>query len=193
MKKILFLSSALLITAMTLFTTGYAQSGLATYKVSNPVVVASGSYNQPASYVPLNPAGVTQIFPWYTKLDTVNNTGVDTFHEKISGPHEHVYTWCHVNGITGTNTSCVMKLYVSGDSSGGVDWGAPVYTASVTATNPVASYLFTGWPYTAMRWTFTGSGTQQSSWVSGLIVRYKATVDELYDNRRRRIEDVDLN
>ena len=167
MKKILFV--AVLIGS---FLSIKASAQLAQYKVSNPtaVISASCSYSQPAQYVTANPRGATQIFPWYTKLDTVTNTGVDTFKGKLIGPHESVYTWCHVTGISGTNTSCTVKLWTSADSSGGVDF-IPIATFTVSATNPVANYLWTNWPYTNWYWTFTGSGTQVSSWYSGLYVK----------------------
>jgi len=148
-----------------------AATGVATYKVSNPNVVISGSYTQPYQYAPVSAGTPVQIFPYYTKTDTVTNTGVDTAKGKIAGPHESVYTWVHVTNISGTNTGCVVKLWASGDSSKGVDF-VPIYTATVSATNPVGYYLFTGgWPYTNFWWTFTGSGTQSSSWYSGAMVR----------------------
>jgi hypothetical protein len=169
-----FLSTIILTIAM-LCIAGYEVSaqnvgGVAIYKVSNPLISLSGSYSQPAQYTPVSAGGASQVFPWYTGKDTVTNTGVDTFKGKISGPHENVYTWCHVSGISGANTSCVVKLWASADSGKGVDF-VPIYTVTVTATNPVAYYAFTGWNYTNLWWTFTGVGTHVSSWYSGLFVR----------------------
>lgn len=111
--------------------------------------------------------------PLYTKLDTVNNTGVDTMKGKLIGNYNGVYTWCHVNSISGTNTSCTVKLWASGDAGTGTDFVC-LQTFTVSATNPVAYYTFNsgnGWLYTNFWWTFSGSGTHSSSWYSGLLVR----------------------
>jgi len=166
MKKILFVT---MLFCSFLSITASAQ--IAQYKVSNPhSVIPAGGYSQPAQYSPVSAVGAPETFPWYTKTDTVINTAVDTFKGKLIGPQESVYTWVHVTGISGTNTSCTAKLWVSADSSAGVDF-IPIQTFTVSATNPVGFYLWTGWPYTNWFWTFTGSGTQESSWYSGLYVK----------------------
>ena len=172
MKRILLIAIAFGTIAFT--ETASAQpKGLATFDISNPNVITTGSFIQPAAYNPVSAGAPVQIFPWYTKLDTVNNTGVDTFKQKLAGLNKDVYTWCHVNGISGTNTSCVIKVWASADSGKGVDF-VLLQTFTVTATNPVANYTFNSggiWTYTNFWWTFTGSGTQSSSWYSGFNTR----------------------
>ena len=163
------------------------QTGLATYKVT-PLVVSSGAFKQPTAYAPVSATGTKQQFPWYTKLDTITNTGADTLTQKIGTVPNTVYTWVHTTGISGTNTSCTVKLQASADSNAGVDW-ITLQTFTVTATNPAGNYLVnTGatWPYTNLRWIFTGSGTHSTSWYGGLEIRYVPIADELYDNRRRK-------
>lgn len=121
-------------------------------------------------------------FPLYTKLDTVSNTNADTLYQYLYGPQWGVYSWVHVNSISGTNTSCVVKCQVTGDVARGTDWSVSggtkmdwytVATYTVSATgNPYTCAFNSGnmWLYTNMRWIFTGVGTHSSSWYCGLNV-----------------------
>jgi|GEM_PF-2025095 len=155
-------------------TTACAQ-GVATYKVPNPNYTTSGSYTQPSNYVSSNPAGVTQIWPWYTKLDSILNTGADTFRCKLysSNSPSTVTSWVHVTSISGTNTSCKIKLWATADSAKGVDWKV-LDSVTVNNVNPQDFYIFNsgnGFPYTNFMWTFQGAGTHQTSWYSGLLIK----------------------
>lgn len=173
MKRILLI--ALLCTSIGSITAS-AQS--ATYKASSPVVSVAGHYNSSGIGLGGNYSATVipyaiSAFPLYTHTSTVTNTGVDTVKAKILGFQNSVYTWCHVTGVTGTNTSCTIKLWASADSGKGADF-IPIQTFTVSATNPVAYYLINsgnGWPYTNFWWTFQGVGTQVSTWYSGLFVR----------------------
>lgn len=109
----------------------------------------------------------------YTRKDTVTNTGTDTLRFKLVGPYNSVYTWCHATSISGTNTSCTAKLYVTGAQSYLTD-PVEVYSVTVGSTNPIGKHLFNsgvGWPYTNGFWVFTGVGTHSTSWYGGLHVK----------------------
>lgn len=120
------------------------------------------------------------VFPLYTILDTVDNTGADTVYQQIKDYANQVYTWVHVNSISGTNTSCTVRLQVTGDAVTGAgyagDWKT-VKTYTVSATGNPYDHLVNsdlgvpGWHGTNIRWIFTGVGTQSSSWYAGLIVK----------------------
>ncbi len=163
---------------------------------SPPKFLTHGSYNSSkiaggtatiASVTPTAKLTAPSEMPLYTKKDTVSNTGVDTFKNRMTTVCNSVYTWIHTTGISGTNTSCVAKLWVSADSGFGTDF-VPVYTCTVSATNPVGYHLFNsgnGFPYLQWWWTFQGAGTHSTSWYSGFTARYKPM--EAWEDTRRMV------
>jgi hypothetical protein len=178
MKRILQVG-LLLISCMTLTNDASAQ-GQGVFLKQVPKVVTGGHFNSStiaggsASYSTVTQKDYT-VFPLYTKLDTVSNTGADTVTQKITGYNNSVYTWVHVNSISGTNTSCTVSLQVTGDVCSTncytADWET-VQTFTVSATgNPYKVLVNSGngWPYTNLRWIFTGVGTHSSSWYGGLL------------------------
>lgn len=113
--------------------------------------------------------------PKYSKKDTVNNTGTDEIYQWLPDFARSVYTWAHVTSISGTNTSCTVKLYATGDSvyNANADWLLlQTYTVSSTG-NPYVGNINAGinWPYTGFKWVFTGVGTHSSSWYVGMNVK----------------------
>lgn len=159
-------------------TTVDAQTG--SYPAQTPTLVMSGHFNSTTAGAGTKTTSAMAERMWkqnenvlYTKLDTVSNTGVDTFKAVIKGEANSVYTWCRANLISGTNTSCTVRLLASGDNASANDY-AVLYTATVTATNPVATYMFNSgnkWPYSKFWWVWTGSGTHSTSWYAGLLWR----------------------
>lgn len=110
----------------------------------------------------------------YTKLDTVSNTGVDSFLFTLKTAVNSVYVWAHANTISGTNTSCKVKLWVTGDNSTAASDWVVVDSATVGAANPVYSKLINAgvkWPYSRAKLTFTGVGTHSTSWYGGVLIR----------------------
>lgn len=120
------------------------------------------------------------VFPLYTVLDTVDNTDDDTVYQNIKDYYGVVYTWAHANSISGTNTSCLLKLQVTSDAVTGkgyaADWKTiKTYTVSATG-NPYDHTVnidvgTLGWQYTNLRWIWDGVGTHSSSWYCGLNVK----------------------
>jgi hypothetical protein len=170
MRRILFLA----LMAVALMVPDVCRSQVAQYRESNPLITTSGSFTQPAQYRPLSATGSRQQFPWYTRRDTVNNTGADTFNQVISSRQvSSVYTWAVATQISGTNTSCTVRLWASADSGVGVSW-IPLYTATVSATNPVGYHVVNDgaiFPYRRLRWVFTGVGTHSTWWYCGLYIQ----------------------
>jgi hypothetical protein len=161
---------------------------------TNKTISVAGDYNSSAlgagttrSWTPINYSYTA--FPLYTKTNTVTNTGTDTFRGKIIGEQNSVYVWSHVNPISGTNTSCTIKLWVSADSGRGVDFKL-VQTYTVSATNPISADLINstsgGWPFSNWMLTYGGVGTQVSTWYSGVMVRFKEEM-QYADNKRNRL------
>ena len=167
MRKFLFIA------ALFMSACSFAQHD-ASFAVTNPVIAITGSFSQPAVYAPSGVSRYVQIFPWYSKLDTVNNTGTGKKSFKIATKVSSIYTWCHVTSISGTDSNCTMTLWASADSSLGVD-SIQLYTSKIatTITNPYGLLINSGngWPYTNAWWTFHGTGTHSTSWYCGLMIR----------------------
>ena len=152
-----------------------ADAQVSQYQVSNPCIVASGNYVQPAYTWLTKPCYIG--FPWYSPMDTVtvNRKGYkDSAAEKLQGFENGVYTWCHANTYSGTNPT-VYRLWASADSGKGVDF-VQVYSVSVAynAANPVANYTFNGnvgWQYTNWFWDMQAGTGDSVLWYSGVNVR----------------------
>lgn len=157
--------------------------GTASYPTQTPKITMAGHFNSTTVAAGTSTTAALAEKTWlgntqnvlYTKLDTVTNSGVDSFTATLKGNYNSVYTWCNATSISGTNTSCVVKLWASGDNSSNTasTWVA-LYTATVTATNPVGYHLVNSgvkWPYSRFKWTFTGSGTHSTSWYGGVLIR----------------------
>lgn len=164
----------------------FGQGGQAVYSVRAKDVVTGGLVNGTTRTNGSATASSVlsrsfNVFPLYSKRDTVNNTGTDTIYQALSGQYANVYTWCSVTSISGTNTSCTVRLQATPDNVTGPgrtgDWiTIKTYTVSATG-NPYEGDITkeasggNGWNYTNFRWIFTGSGTHSSSWQVGMTVK----------------------
>ncbi len=109
----------------------------------------------------------------YSKIDTVSNTAVDTFKQTVGSEVNSLYTWAYVDGISGTNTSCVLKLWGVGDPDN-INSATGIQTYTVTAGTKVYPGLINsgiGMPYRGFWWTWTGSGTHSTAWHLGMVIR----------------------
>lgn len=164
----------------------FAQGGQAMFPVRAKDVVTGGLINSStrtggsATASSVTTRSFTT-FPLYSKRDTVTNTGADTIYQGLSGQYANVYTWCSVTSISGTNTSCTVRLQATPDNVTGAgrtgDW-VTIKTYTVSATgNPYEGDITkeasggNGWNYTNFRWIFTGVGTHSSSWQVGMSVK----------------------
>ena len=107
---------------------------------------------------------------WYSKIDTVTNTGVDSIAQTVKSSTKRIYTWAYVNGYSGTNTSCTLALQRSGDVTNANAW-VSVYTVTVTAGVKGYSYEFDAFGGDGFRWYLTGVGTHASAWYVGMKAR----------------------
>lgn len=163
----------------------FAQGGQAVFPVRAKEVTTGGLFNSStkaggSATASTVTARLYNVFPLYTKLDTVTDTGADTFYQQVTGEYNTIYAWAHVNSISGTNTSCTVKLQATPDAVTGKgysgDWETiKTYTVSATG-NPYSIDLAKergaqGHPYTNFRLIFTGVGTHSSSWYGGLQVK----------------------
>ena len=162
-------------------TTMATAQSLAIYPTVTPEITLWGHFNGRTAGSGLSTAAAmaTTVYKYndqnlfFTKLDTVSNTSTDTFKFKLRGSYNSVYTWMHGTSISGTNTSCTAKLYLTGDSTYLTD-AVPVYTVTVGATNPIGYHLINsgnGWPYNSGFWLFTGAGTHSTSIQCGMQIK----------------------
>lgn len=111
---------------------------------------------------------------WYSKIDTVSNTGADSLKQTVSSEVNSLYTWCYINGYSGTNTSCTLTLYAYGDMNN-IASAVPVYTTTVTSGVKTYKYTFGsgggGFEYAGFGWFLTGAGTHASAWYAGMKIR----------------------
>ncbi len=147
----------------------------------SPLIVMAGDYNSTtlaggAKTTPLRAEKVWKASlgqnRLYTSLDTIDNTEATRFYSTLNGNYASVYTWLGVTSISGTNTSCTAKLYVSADAVYSVN-PVCVYTATVTANTTIAHLINSGeeWPYSSWFWDIQGVGTHSTSVYSGALVR----------------------
>ena len=173
-----------IIASVTAGVTNAQAQGQGVFLKQVPKIVTGGRFNSSTiAGGSVTPSAVGEkdnsVFPLYTKLDTVTNTEADTVYQQIKGYNNHVYTWVHVNNISGTNTGCTVRLQATADAVTGKgyagDWKT-VQTYTVSATGNPYDVLINasggnGWHYTNFRWIFTGTGTHSSSWYGGLMIR----------------------
>lgn len=173
MKKAIFLLSIAMCCIFGGSQTASAQSGM--YIHSPKRIVTGGDYNSST----FDGGSETKsdviardfsVFPLYSSLNAVSDASLDTASQKIASYCNSVYTWAYVSAVTGTNTSCVLTLEVSGDYGAGINW-QPIQTYTLSGNDTSYGHVFTGWPYTNFRWRFTGIGTHATAWYCGFMPR----------------------
>lgn len=160
----------------------YAQGGQAVFPTRVNKVVTGGLFNSSTKAGGTATASTVSdkdytVFPLYTKLDTVRNTGADTFYQAVKGNLDQVYIFAHVNSDSGTNTACTVRIQGSPDKMSGKslsnDWiTLQTYTVSATGNpyefNSKKDGAGAGHTYEGYRVILTGSGTHRSSWYCGM-------------------------
>ncbi len=174
MKKFL-LSMLMLACGLTGAVTGAnAQSQI--YEVQHTNLITGGSFN--------NGTGTSQktyavsALPLYTKLDSITNTGTDTFKAKVVGYYSSLTFQVNLLKISGTDSASVT-LWASAESGNGTNF---VQLATVgTMTNSSNTQPFSivvnnagggGNPYSNYWLVVKGiGGTEVFSWQGFLLIR----------------------
>jgi len=108
--------------------------------------------------------------PYSTKLDTVDNTGADTFRCAVTG-------LCNVHfqfDVTKINGTLGGTIKVFGSKDGGLNYGAALNTYTVTDGSQISQYDINsgnGNPYTHYMVVWAGTGTMSGSWKGYLLIR----------------------
>ncbi len=125
-------------------------------------------------------------FPtFYTKLDTVNNAGTDTFKVHMVRGWETTYSTKNINSlgfqvdvlkISGTPGGTIS---VYGSKNGGISYlttALTTFTVTTTSTTVPQSFGYDinaglGLPYTDIMYVYNGTGTMSCSWILYPLIR----------------------
>lgn len=137
------------------------------------LLLAAAALSFSAASAQLIPSGGSYAYgdnPYYTTLDTVNNSGTKSYAQPVSRRFETVTLELSHKVISGTTTGVTAKLYGGIIVNGVVEYTL-LYTDTMKATSDNYAHTFIGNPYTHYKWDIAGAGTHSSSFRASLLVR----------------------